>query len=217
MRSQRKCPCPLWRAMIFFLNYLLCVRSDKRMMWCSVRRDDLSKSLRGKYLWALAGTPCGICILHGWRVVSPAIQTWTKDQQYYSPQAHKGRVCGENKTKQNKAEFFGYYVWLFCLYLDFFGWLGFWGVFLVLFLVVNMCGLGMDRGRWRQFRWMQNGSYHQSSCIAEHTVSSSAPSSAATGYIDSICSGKWCNCFTSSTKINVCISSEQAHKWEAAL
>lgn len=32
------------------------------------------------------------------------------------------------------------------------------------------------------------------------------------GCIDSICSGKWCNCFTSSTKINVCISSEHINE-----
>lgn len=43
-------------------------------------------------------------------------------------------------------------------------------------------------------------------------VFSFTSSSAATGCIDSICSGKRYNWFTSSSKINVYISSEQTHK-----
>lgn len=177
-------------------------RERSTVCW-SVRRDDLSENPRHEWTWALGWIPGGICILCGGMDKGPPVlrpsglQVESLGRKKKKAKNNKPTKKPKNNKKRNTTKP------------------------KLLFLLLLFCGFSKRGLRTaREDEGTADGCKVdptiQSVYTAEDTFFSSAPSSEAAGCIDSICSGKWCNCFTSSAKINVCISSEQTHKWGAA-
>lgn len=130
-------------AMIFWPNGLLCVGSDMRtepclilckgtwVTWVKIPEANMG-------LWALGGIAGGVGVFYGGTVISPAIDTWTKDHQYQSPQAHKWRVYGDLKKKKTKTNF----------------------LLLLLDVWAFKKTLENEQGRQRHCRWMQSGVFY---------------------------------------------------------